>query len=170
MRDIFQERAEVHYYKPWVMVAVPVAALSLQAFLPTWVPGLSMVDFALLVTVYFASNRRSQIVGLLMGAIIGLVQDSLSAGPIGVFGIVKTIIGYLASSLGAHIDADSPLTRTLLIFSFHLVHSGLFWIVQRVLLQKAAALPGLNELLAALVNAVCGVIIFQLLDRLRQRE
>ena len=170
MRDIFQERAEVHFYKPWVLVAVPVAALSLQAFLPTWIPGLAMLDFALLVTVYFASNRRSQIVGLLMGAIIGLVQDSLSAGPIGVFGIVKTIIGYVASSLGAHIDADSPLTRTLLIFSFHYLHAGLFWIVQRVLLQKAAELPGLNELLAALVNAVCGVIIFQLLDRLRQRE
>ncbi len=170
MRDVFQERAEVHYYKPWVLVAVPAAALSLQAFLPTWIPGLSTLDFALLVTVYFASNRRSQIVGLSMGAIIGLVQDSLSSGPIGVFGIVKTIIGYLASSLGAHIDADSPLTRILLISSFHYLHAGLFWIVQRVLLQKAAALPGLNELLAALVNALCGVIIFQLLDRLRQRE
>lgn len=170
MRDIFQERAEVHFYKPWVLIVVPLAALSLQAWLQTWLPVLAILDFALLVTVYFASNRRSQMVGLLMGAIIGLVQDALSSGPIGLFSMVKTVIGYLASSMGSRIDADNPLTRLLLVFSFHYIHAGLFWILQRVLLQKAVEFPGLSELAAALVNALCGVIIFQLLDGLRQRE
>ena len=170
MRTVLQERAEVHYYKTWVLLLVPVVALSLQAYLPLWLPSVAVVDFALLVTLYFATNRRSQIVGLLMGAGIGLVQDALSSGPLGLFSMVKTVVGYLASSMGARLDTDSPVTRVLLIFGFHWFHAGLFWILQRALLQKAAELPGLNELVAALVNALCGVVIFQLLDGLRQRE
>ncbi len=164
------EPREVYRFPLWAMVLVPMAALLLQASLPLWLPRASVLDLPLLATVYFASNRRDQTVGLLMGAIIGLAQDSLGPGPIGVFGMVKTVIGYLASSLGARIDVEHPGSRLLIVFGFFYLHLGLFWGLERVLLERAVEFGGLNTLLVALVNSVSAVLIFKLLDRLRQRE
>ncbi len=152
------------------MVLVPMVALLLQATVPLWLPRAAILDLPLLVTVYFASNRRDQTVGLLIGAMIGLAQDSLGPGPIGVFGMVKTLIGYLASSLGARLDVENPGSRLLIVFAFFYVHLGLFWVLEHILLERAVELGGLNSLLMALVNSVSAVLIFSLLDRLRQRE
>lgn len=164
------EPREVYRFPLWAMVLVPMVALLLQASLPLWVPRAAVLDLPLLATVYFASNRRDQTVGLLMGAIIGLAQDSLGPGPIGVFGMVKTVIGYLASSLGARIDVEHPGSRLLIVFVFFYIHLGLFWTLEHVLLERAVEFGGLSSLLVALVNSVSAVLIFKLLDRLRQRE
>ena len=164
------ERTEVHTYPIWVMVIVPVLALSIQTRLPLYLPNASALDLALLVTVYFASNRRNQIVGLLLGAAIGLAQDSLGSGPIGVFGIVKTVVGYLASSLGAQIDATQLFVRFALVFISYYVHLGLYYVLVRGLLDRPLAPPTWWSLVAALVNAFVGVALFALLDKLRARE
>ena len=163
-------RTEVYRFPVWAVILMPLLALLLQAFLPRWLPAAAALDLALLVTIYFAFNRRSQVAGLLLGAVIGLVQDSLGAGPIGVFGLVKTVIGYLASSLGVRLDVEHPGTRLLIVFAFYYMHLGLFLVVQRVLLERELELPGLSSLFVALVNAVSAVLIFQLMDRLRERE
>lgn len=165
-----QERAEFYRFPAWAMVLLPVVALLIQANLPLWIPAATVLDLALLMTIYFACNRRSQIVGLLTGAVIGLAQDSLGGGPIGVYGIVKTVVGYLASSLGARIDVDHPGSRLLIVFGFYYIHLGLFLLLGRVLLEREVELPGLASLAGALVNAVLAVIIFQLMDRLREKE
>ncbi len=164
------ELREVYRFPLWAMVLVPMVALLLQATVPLWLPRAAILDLPLLVTVYFASNRRDQTVGLLIGAMIGLAQDSLGPGPIGVFGMVKTLIGYLASSLGARLDVENPGSRLLIVFAFFYVHLGLFWVLEHILLERAVELGGLNSLLMALVNSVSAVLIFSLLDRLRQRE
>ena len=165
-----QEHTDVYRFKGWVVILLPMVALFLQAYLPLLLPGAAMLDFALLATLYFAFGRRNQAAGLLLGAVIGLVQDSLGPGPIGVFGMVKTLIGYAASSLGVRLDVENPLTRLLLVFAFYYIHLGLFLGLERFLLERAVNPPGLDSVVAALVNAIAGVVIFQLLDRLRQRE
>jgi rod shape-determining protein MreD len=164
------ERTEVHRYPIWVMILVPLLAISLQTRLVLLFPLASSLDLALLVTVYFASNRRNQLVGLLMGAVIGLAQDALGSGPIGVFGIVMTLIGYLGSSLGGRIDVDNPLTRLLLVFGSYYLHFGLYYILVRGLLDRPIGLPGWTSLISALGNALLAVVLFHLLDRLRTRE
>jgi rod shape-determining protein MreD len=164
------ERTEVHRYPLWAMILVPLLALSVQTRLAVYWQTASGLDLALLVTVYFASNRRNQIVGLLLGAAIGLGQDSLSRGPIGVYGIVKTLIGYIASSLGAQIDVSHPLMRSILVFASYYVHLAIYFLLVRVLLDRPITLPPWGGLLRALVNAGVGVILFDLLDRLRIKE
>ncbi len=164
------ERTEVYHYPVWVMVIVPVLAISIQTRLALIVPRSAAVDLALLVTVYFASNRRNQVVGTLLGAAIGLAQDSLGSGPIGVFGIVKTLLGYLGSSLGGRVDVDNPWTRLLLIFGAYYLHLGLYYVLVRGLLDRSIAPPDWWSLVAAAANAVLGVILFHLLDRLRVQE
>ena len=164
------ERTEVHRYPLWAMILVPLLALSIQTRLGVFSANASALDLALLVTVYFASNRRSQIVGLLLGASIGLAQDALGSGPIGVFGIVKTMIGYIASSLGAQIDVTHPLMRSILVFVSYYVHLAFYFVLVRVLLDRPMAMPPWGGLVRALVNAAVGVILFDLLDRLRIKE
>ena len=164
------ERTEVHRYPIWAMILVPLLAISLQTRLVLLFPLASSIDLALLVTVYFASNRRNQLVGLLMGAAIGLAQDALGSGPIGVFGIVKTLIGYMGSSLGGRIDVENPLTRLLLVFVSYYVHLGLYYILVRGLLDRPIGLPGWLSLVAAFGNSLLAVVLFHLLDRLRTTE
>ncbi len=163
-------RTEVYRFPAWALVLMPLLALLLQTYLPRWLPRAAALDLPLVITIYFAFNRRSQIAGLLLGAVIGLAQDSLGPGKIGVFGMVKTVIGYLASSLGARIDVENTGTRLLVVFAFYYVHLGLLLLLQRVFLEQAVEWPGLNSLLVGLVTAFSAVLIFKLLDGLRQRE
>ena len=95
-----EEQIEVYRFSIPVTVGVPLLALFLQAFLPRRIPYFSYLDLPLLVTIYFGMARRNPISGLLTGAAIGLVQDMLGPHPIGIYGIAKTVVGYLASSLG----------------------------------------------------------------------
>jgi len=68
---------------------------------PLFFQFLGFLELPLLVVVYFALMRRNQVSGLLIGAIVGLAQDSLSKNPLGMFGIVNTLVGYFASSIGS---------------------------------------------------------------------
>ena len=121
-----------------------------------------------MVTLYFALSRRSQIAGLLIGAVIGLAQDSLSHGPIGMFGMTKTIVGYAASSLGARIDTEHPGVRLLAVFGFYYMHLVVFLGLQHALLEKAIPVPGPRSLAVAMVHAILAVVLFQFLDRFRK--
>lgn len=156
---------EVYQFRPWAAVIAILLAILFQGYLPMWLPSTAALDLPLLVTIYLAMTRRNQIAGLLWGALIGLAQDSLSHGPVGLFGIVKTLVGYSASSLGARIDTEHPLIRLLLVFGFYYVHLGLLLLLQRVLLERAIENPGARSLAVAFVNAFLAVIIFQILDR-----
>ncbi len=163
-------RVEAHRFSPWAAILVALAALLLQGYLPMWFPSTSALDFSLLVTIYLGLSRRSQVAGLLYGATIGLAQDSLGHGPIGLYGMVKTIVGYSASSLGARIDSEHPGIRLLVVFAFYYIHLGLFILLQRVLLEKAVELPGVRSMAVALMNAILAVVLFQFLDRFKKSD
>ena len=91
---------EVYRFGPVVSVLLPIMALVIQAFVPARWHVFAILDLPLLVTIFFAVARRSQITGLLTGSIIGLMQDALTHQAIGLFGFAKTGVGYGASSLG----------------------------------------------------------------------
>ena len=74
--------------------------------------GRSWWILPLLVTIYFGVSRRNPVTGMFLGGAIGILQDALSHdNPIGLFGIAKTIVGYLASTVGARIDTQHPVSR-----------------------------------------------------------
>src|SRR5262249_19783314 len=76
------------------LLGIPLAAILFQVYVPRFLTFLSYLELPLLVTLYFALMRRSPVAGVMMGAAIGLAQDSLSPHPLGMFGIVKTLVGY----------------------------------------------------------------------------
>src|SRR5581483_6397486 len=120
-------------------------------------------------TIFLAVARRSQVAGLLTGGIIGLLQDSLTHQPLGVYGIAKTVVGYGASSLGVKLDVENPGSRFLVTFGFYLVHQLVYLAVARGLVGQALTWRWGHEILAAFANAVLCIPLFGLLDRLKQK-
>jgi rod shape-determining protein MreD len=164
-----REEIEVYRFSPLVALLVPVASIFLQAFLPIRVNFLRIFDLPLLVTIFFAVSRRNPVSGLLTGCFIGLVQDALTAKMIGLYGIAKTIVGYVASSLGVKIDVENPGSRLLITFVFYLLHRVVYLIVQRGLVQENVPGQWLHHLGAALANGLLAIVLFAVLDRFKHR-
>ena len=163
------EQIEVYRFSIPVAIAVPLVALALQAFLPVWFPFFSIFDSPLLVVLFFAVARRSQLAGMATGAVIGLLQDSLTHHPIGIYGLAKTVVGYGASSLGVKLDVENIGARFLLTFFFYVIHEVVYLSVARGLVGLSMKWHWSHELGAALANAILAVLVFAILDRFKQR-
>jgi len=160
---------EVYKYYGGVVPVTVVLALLLQAFFPIYFHWAGYLELPLLVTLYFALRKRNPSSGLLLGMAVGLLQDSLSRTPLGLYGIAKTLVGFVASSLGARIDVEHPIARFLLTVAFYLFHHAVFSIASRFLLaQRNAVYFTLPILIASLVNAIIAVGLFPVLDRFRR--
>jgi rod shape-determining protein MreD len=146
-----------------------VLALLLQAFIPVHFRWASYLELPLLVTLYFALSKRNPSSGLMLGMVIGLLQDSLSRTPLGLYGIAKTLVGYVGSSIGARLDVEHPIARFILTVGFYLFHHAVFALTSRLLLaQQGEAYLSLPMLIASLVNASIAMGLFPLLDRFRK--
>jgi rod shape-determining protein MreD len=106
---------------------------------------------------------------LFVGALVGLAQDSLSKNPLGMFGITKTIIGYVAASVGLRLDVDHPLIRLILGFLFFVFHQFIFWALSRGLLGQTMNFETQRTLVLGVLNAIVAVSLFHFLDKLRER-
>ena len=177
MNETYELRAgethiEVHKFFPGAILLATVLALVLQASVPVYMPKLNIIELPLLVTIYFGLSRRNPSTGLLLGTAIGLAQDALSGPtvPLGYYGIAKTIVGYLASSIGARLDTEHPAARFALIYVFFVVHQATLVLTRRLLLAQPEAWINAHLAIAAGVNALLGTVLFLLLDRLRRRS
>lgn len=173
MNDAFDLRSgethiEVYKFRGGTILFVTIFALLAQAFLPVYFPKVSILDLPLLITIYFGLSRRNPSTGLLLGMVIGLLQDSLSKTPLGLFGLSKTLIGFAASSIGGKLDTEHPAARFALTAVFFALHHGIVVVIQRLLLAHAEPWFTARMAVAALVNAVVGVVLYFLMDRLRK--
>ena len=164
-----REEIEVHKFSVLTTIGIPALAIFIQVFVSSRVAVLKLFDIPLIVTVFFAVSRRSQMAGMLTGCAIGLAQDALTHLPICIYGISKTIVGYAASSIGVRVDVDNPGSRFLMMFFFTFLHDVLYVIVSRQLLGLPASFRFLHEVSAGFANAVLAVLLFTLMDRTKQR-
>lgn len=163
------DQVEVYRFSLPVAVLVPLAAIFLQAFLPSRFPFFSIFDLPLLVTIFFAVARRSPMAGMATGCLIGLMQDSLTHQPIGIYGIAKTVVGYGASSLGVKLDVENAGARFLVTLVFYAVHEVVYFVVARGLVGQPATWTWQHELGSAFANAALALPLFFLLDRFKHR-
>jgi len=165
----YREQIEVYRFGWAAAIFVPGLAILFQAFLPLWLPFFLNFDLPLLVVIFFAMARRSQVAGLLTGATVGLVQDMLTHQPIGLYGIAKTLVGYGASSLGVKLDVESIPTRLIVTTGFYVVHEVVYFAVAKGMVRLHPYWSWPHELEAALANAILAVPLFAVLDRLKRR-
>ncbi|MGB9604398.1 MAG: rod shape-determining protein MreD [Bryobacteraceae bacterium] len=153
----------------WVLLVVAVLAILFQVYVPRFFQPLGYLEIPLMVTLYFALLRRSPIRGAVLGAAIGLAQDSLSHQPLGIYGIVKTLVGYFAASISLRFDVDHTLLRWILAYFFFCFHQFFYWLPVRALLAQPVGFEWQATLLFGLPNALMAVLLFHLLDRLKER-
>src|SRR5215470_10822351 len=130
---------EVHKFRGGAIALATIVALLLQTAVPVHFPKFAILDLPLLLTIYFGLSRRNPSTGLLLGMFIGLLQDSLSGPtvPLGLYGIAKTLIGYLASSIGARLDTEHPAARFALTMIFFVVQQAVLVLTHRLLLAQS---------------------------------
>ena len=148
----------------WVTILV---ALLLQTFLPLKIPLAGLMDFPLLVTVYFTLIRQNKIFGIALGTGLGLTQDALSHGYVGMFGMAKAVVGYLAAFAAIRFNVESLLARSLVTASLILLHNLCMTGLQHALLDSPPAFLPLDLASAVLVNVALSLILFPVLDRFR---
>ena len=165
-----QRESQVSRFRAWVFFAIPLAAILFQVYVPLFFNGLSYLEMPLIVTIYFALMKRSPVHGTLIGAMVGLAQDSLSKNPLGMFGIVNTLVGYFAASIGMRLDVDHPLMRMLIGFFFYFFHQLFYWVLSRALLGQQIDFEVPRTLVLSLLNAVVALSVFHFLDKLKERN
>jgi len=142
-------------------------ALLLQTSLPIVIPLARLFDFPLLVTIYFALLQRKKVFGTLLGTAAGLLQDALTHGFLGMFGMAKALSGYLAAWASVKFDLEQGLGRFVLTALIVLVHSLILAGLRQVLLDPPPVFEPLDLASVVLVNVALALILFRLFDRFR---
>jgi rod shape-determining protein MreD len=163
------EQVEVYRFSIPATILIPLTAIFLQAWLPLRFPFFVNFDLPLLVTIGFATARRSPLAGLVTGGLIGIMQDALTHQPIGLYGISKTVVGFLASSLGIKLDVENIGSRFLLTVLFYSIHEVIYFSIARGLVGLQMAWSWPHEFVSAGSNALLGVLVFMVLDRVKKR-
>jgi rod shape-determining protein MreD len=154
------------------LLAIAIA-LALQTTLASLViRGTAALDLVLIVVVYLALIT-GPVPGLLLGSAAGLVQDSLSSGIIGIGGLSKTVVGFVAGLLGTQFIVTAPLSRFLVFVLSTLLHAGIFMGLYTVLGLRQFDEPWGPVLSQAVGNGLLGVVgaqLVELLPGLRDRR
>jgi rod shape-determining protein MreD len=155
----------------WISIlGIPLAAILFQVYVPRFISYLSYLEVPLLVTVYFSLAWRSPVAGVVFGAGIGLAQDSLSHHPLGMFGIVKTLVGYFAGSVSQRFEVENSWVRLILAFFFFFFHQFFYWVLTRALLGQLIPFDPISTIVVALLNAAVAVPLYHVLDKLKITE
>jgi rod shape-determining protein MreD len=148
------------------VVAAITTALVLQTTLVRFVMrGVIVVDLILVAVVYVAL-RSGPITGLLSGAVAGLAQDALSSGFIGIGGMAKTVVGFLAGTIGSQFIVTQPLPRFVVFVAATILNAAISIGLYMLLDLRQFGSPYASVAGQAAANAVGGVLAFQLSELL----
>jgi rod shape-determining protein MreD len=148
-----------------VILAIALS-LALQTTLARFlVRGNVAVDLVLVAVVYVALTS-GPVTGMFSGAFAGLIQDALSSGVIGIGGLAKTVVGFLAGIIGTQFIVTHSLPRFVVFFGATVVHAALFMGLYILLDLRHFDAPYAAVAGQALGNAIVGIIAFQVAELL----
>ena len=146
-----------------VILAVSIA-LVLQTTLARFVlRGPYAIDLVLIAVVYVALTS-GPVTGMLSGTMAGLMQDALSSGVIGIGGLAKTIVGFLAGVIGTQFIVTHSLPRFVVFFGATVLHAIVFMGLYMLLELRPFGTPYAAVAGQALGNAIVGIVAFQLVE------
>jgi rod shape-determining protein MreD len=148
-----------------VILAI-VGALAFQTTIARYmVKGTVAIDLVLVAVVYVALTSGPA-TGLLSGTFAGLVQDALSSPVIGIGGLAKTIVGFLAGVIGTQFIVSQPLPRFVVFFAASALHAAIFMGLYTLLDLRHFGTPYAAVAGQSTANALVGVIAFQVVELL----
>ena len=149
-----------------VLVAIALA-LALQTTLTRFVVGgTAAIDLVLVVVVYVALTTGPG-TGMLAGSVAGIIQDALSTSEvIGIGGLAKSIVGFLAGVIGQQFIVTAALPRFVMFLAATVVHSAVFMGLYSALGLRTFTSPYAAVGSQAVGNAVVGMIGFTMIEAL----
>lgn len=148
------------------VLLIIAVAIVLQTTLARYlVRGTSGVDLILVAVVYLGLTSGPA-AGTLSGTIAGLAQDSLGSGIIGIGGLAKTVVGFLAGVVGTTFIVAQTIPRFLVFFAATVLQLAITFGLHFLLDPRPPALGYYGALAQALGNALLGVVLFQAGDAL----
>jgi rod shape-determining protein MreD len=154
-------------------LAAIAAALALQTTLASLViRGTAALDLVLIVVVYIALIT-GPVTGLLLGSAAGLIQDALSSGIIGIGGLAKTVVGFVAGVLGTQFIVTAPFSRFVVFVLATALHATIFMGLYILLDLRQFEAPYAAVLSQAVGNGLLGVVgaqLVEVLPGLRERR
>ena len=145
MRSVFQ-----------IIILMLVVGM-VQTTLTQMVPPLGLVD-GLMVAAGLLALRRTFAASVLIGALAGFVQDSLSGGIVGLHAFAKTVVAALITSLGNVVAVRGQLAEAIVIGAAAMIESMII-----MSLLDFFAWPGVESLATVAIRGgatamACGVI------------
>ena len=148
-----------------VLVAIALA-LALQTTLTRFVVGgTAAIDLVLVVVVYVALTTGPG-TGMLAGSVAGIIQDALSSGVIGIGGLAKSLVGFLAGVIGQQFIVTAALPRFVMFVAATVVHSAMFMGLYMLLGLRSFPSPYAAVVSQAVGNAAVGMIAFTIIEML----
>jgi rod shape-determining protein MreD len=148
-----------------VLVAIALA-LALQTTLTRFVVGgTAAIDLVLVVVVYVALTTGPG-TGMLAGSVAGIIQDALSSGVIGIGGLAKSLVGFLAGVIGQQFIVTAALPRFVMFLAATVVHSAMFMGLYILLGLRSFPSPYAAVLSQAVGNAAVGMVAFTIIEML----
>ena len=148
-----------------VLIAIALA-LALQTTLARFlVGGTAAVDLVLVVVVYVALTS-GPVTGMFAGSVAGLIQDALSSGIIGIGGLAKSVVGFLAGAIGQQFIVTAALPRLVMFLGATAAHAAVFMGLYVLLGLRSFPSPWAAIASQALGNAAIGLIAFTLIESL----
>jgi len=146
-----------------VLIAIALA-LALQTTLARFlVGGTAAIDLVLVVVVYVALTS-GPVTGMLAGSMAGIIQDALSSGVIGIGGLAKSLVGFVAGAIGQQFIVTAALPRLVMFVGATAAHAGVFMGLYVLLGLRTFPAPWAAIVSQALSNAVVGMIAFTILE------
>jgi len=148
-----------------VLIAIGLA-LALQTTLTRFlVGGTAAIDLVLVVLVYVALTS-GPVTGMFAGSLAGLIQDALSSGIIGIGGLAKSVVGFLAGAIGQQFIVTAALPRLVMFVAATVVHAAVFMGLYALLGLRSFPSPWAAVASQAAGNAAIGMIGFTLVESL----
>jgi rod shape-determining protein MreD len=146
-----------------VLVAIGVAVVLQTTLARFFIRGTGAVDLVLVVVVYVALLSGS-VTGLLSGAAAGLLQDALSTGVVGIGGLSKTVVGFLAGVIGTQFIVAHAFPRFVVFFGATVLHAIVFIGLYVLIGLRQPGSPYAAVAGQAVGNAIVGVVAFELAE------
>ncbi len=168
--ESFEFSTSLRSVPAWVAALLILLAIGLQLTIPSLLPWFGDLNVPLLVFIYLVLKYRSVLIGMGIGLPLGWLLDGLTRGPVSVFGIIYTVLGFLIGVISEFLLTGLPLIRAILIILVYLLHEMLQYSIQVFVLNLQPTFEISTWLAQALLHAVIGVLAWMLLDRLLRAE
>ena len=152
--------------KALVVLFAIALSLALQTTLARFVVGGSVAIDLVLVAVIAVALTIGPVGGMLAGTAAGLIQDALSSGVVGIGGLAKTIVGFLAGAFGQQFIVTAALPRLVVFIAGTLLHGVVYIGLYSLLDLRKFPSPWKPLAAQALGNAVVGIVAFGIIESL----